>query len=178
MQDPVPSETHLHCHLCFERLADNTAPDTDNLPPLHTQCLSLLNAMPDDHRALWDTVFRDGTIAELLADRARLEAELDANELRVFGQNSETAPLAVSQAVERMVYALSLVSAGAAPRNTAETLTALAWKADHQTRSVTISDEELQDLADRLTPVVESALRSTRFHQGFILRRFLREQTA
>ena len=165
-----------HCYMCFTRFQDYEVPVTDLLPALHPEChRALANSSPEIQNG-WLDALASGELERVAARTRELEDDNDYLELRIHGENSQRMVTPTAQAVERLIYAVSLVEAGLLPEDEAPTIAALAWKADHHTRLVTISDEELARCAEAIRPAVAEALHSGRFLQAKRFRQFLRNQ--
>lgn len=163
-----------HCHLCLKSIDDDEPP----IPaiPMHPECHEHLRIAPLDYRTEWVQLYTEGLITKTIAQTESLEHQLDANEFTLYGQNSRHMPREMEEAVTRLIYAVSLADAGILPPDAAPTIAAIAWHADHETREVSLTDEELQRYTEAITPVIQKSLGRSRFLQAHYFRQFLRDQ--
>ena len=165
-----------HCYMCFDRFEDHEVPVTQLLPALHPECHQALVNSPPEIQQGWLDALASGELERVAVRIRELEDDNDRLEFRIHGENSHHMPTPTAQAVKRLIYAISLVEAGLMPEDAAPTIAALAWKADHKTRTVTISDEELARCAEAIRPTITKALHSSRYLQAKEFRQFLRDQ--
>ena len=164
-----------HCYMCFRRFEDDETPLTHPLPALHQECYDAYASAAPCIQAEWLKAHASGTLTQVANQTRNLEDEHDRLELQAYGENSRHMPQPTADAVKRLIYAISVIQANNLPEHEALAMAALAWKADHRTGTVTISDDELHRCTEAIRPTVSKALQHNPFLQASYFRQFLRD---
>ena len=124
----------------------------------------------------WLNILTQPDYVEIQRQALETEAKMDDLEFQTHGQNSRHMPLWMAQAVDRIIYAVSTVQNTDLPDETAPIFAAMSWQADHDTKMVTLTGEEIDHYSTLIEATVQQTLGTrNRFLQRFLIRKFLRQ---